>query len=119
MIHGDANVGNAIHDREGRPLLIDLDSFALGHREWDLVLTALYHERFGWHTREEYEAFVFHYGFDLLNWSAYPVMADLRELMMTAWLGGKVAGQPEVRAEFDKRMRALRTGGSRRDWQPV
>jgi thiamine kinase-like enzyme len=118
VIHGDANVGNAIRDREGRALLIDLDRFAVGNREWDLVLTALYYERFGWHTREEYESFVFHYGFDLLKWPGFPVLADLRELTMAVWLGGQVAGDPLAGEEFAKRMRALRTGGSRRDWQP-
>ena len=119
IIHGDANVGNAIRDRDGRAILIDLDSVALGHREWDLVLTAMYYERYGWHTREQYEAFVFHYGFDVMNWPGYPVLADLRELLMVAWLGGKVDGEPEVRAEFAKRIGALRSGGSRQDWLPV
>ena len=119
IIHGDANVGNAIRDRAGRAILIDLDGVALGEREWDLVLTAMYYERYGWHTREEYEAFVFHYGFDVMNWPGYPVLADLRELLMVAWLGGKVDGEPEVYAEFAKRMHALRTDGSRLDWRPL
>ena len=119
IIHGDANVGNAIRDRDGRAILIDLDSVALGQREWDLVLTAMYFERYGWHTREQYASFVFHYGFDVMNWPGYPVLADLRELLMVAWLGGKVNGEPEVRAEFDKRMRAVRTNGDRSDWRPL
>jgi thiamine kinase-like enzyme len=33
-IHGDANVGNVILSEDGRPVLIDLDSFATGPREW-------------------------------------------------------------------------------------
>ena len=119
IIHGDANVGNAIRDRAGRAILIDLDDVALGEREWDLVLTAMYYERYGWHTREEYESFVFHYGFDVMNWPGYPVLADLRELLMVAWLGGKVNGEPEVYAEFAKRVRAVQTDGSRRDWRPL
>jgi Ser/Thr protein kinase RdoA (MazF antagonist) len=32
-IHGDANVGNVILDRDGRPVLSDFDSFACGPRE--------------------------------------------------------------------------------------
>lgn len=51
IVHGDASVGNVIRDRYGNPLLADLDGFAIGPREWDLVLTALYHENFGWHSR--------------------------------------------------------------------
>jgi Ser/Thr protein kinase RdoA (MazF antagonist) len=42
VIHGDASVGNVIHDDEGQPVLIDLDGFATGPREWDPVLTAIY-----------------------------------------------------------------------------
>jgi aminoglycoside phosphotransferase (APT) family kinase protein len=118
MIHGDANVGNTIRDKRGQAILIDLDGFSLAQREWDLVLTSLYYERFGWHTRSEYEAFVHHYGFDLLNWPGYPVLADLRELMMTLWLGHKVTTDPKSAEEFARRMHAMRTGGSRRDWQP-
>ncbi|MGP4111972.1 phosphotransferase [Streptomyces sp. 4N509B] len=118
-IHGDANVGNAIRQHDGRAILIDLDGFSLGHREWDLVLTSLYYERFGWHTRTEYEAFVHHYGFELMNWPGYPVLADTRELMMTVWVGTLAGSSPVAAEEFAKRVRAIRTGGSRRDWRPL
>ncbi|UNS98974.1 aminoglycoside phosphotransferase family protein [Streptomyces tubbatahanensis] len=118
MIHGDANVGNALRDRDGQAILIDLDGFALAPREWDLVLTSLYYERFGWHTRAEYESFVHHYGFDLMNWPGYPVLADVRELMMTLWLGQQVTTNERAAEEFPRRVQDIRTGGSRRDWQP-
>ncbi|MEU9607726.1 aminoglycoside phosphotransferase family protein [Streptomyces sp. NPDC048057] len=118
LIHGDANVGNALRGRDGKALLIDLDDFSLGQREWDLVLTALFYERLGWHTRAEYESFVYRYGFDLLNWPGYPVLADLRELKMTLWLGHQVASDEKAAVEFTRRVRAIRTGGSRKDWQP-
>ncbi|UED85852.1 aminoglycoside phosphotransferase family protein [Streptomyces profundus] len=117
-IHGDANVGNALRHRQGHPILIDLDSFALGHREWDLVLTSLYYERFGWHTKAEYESFVYHYGFELMNWPGYEVLADIRELMMMLWLGTRTSGDPKSAEEFRRRLHTLRTDGSRRDWQP-
>lgn len=116
MVHGDANIGNVLRDRAGQAVLIDLDGFALAPREWDLVLTALYYDRFGWHTRAEYESFVRHYGFDLMNWPGYQVLADVRELMMTLWLGGKAATEPRAAEEFPRRVQAIRTGGSRRDW---
>ena len=44
--------------------MIDLDGFAVGPREWDLVQTAMYYDSFGWHTREEYEDFARVYGYD-------------------------------------------------------
>lgn len=54
-------------DSRENPILIDLDGFAIGPREWDLVLTAIYYDCFGWHTREEYEEFVRVYGFDVMQ----------------------------------------------------
>ena len=41
VIHGDASVRNVLRDSHGNPVLIDLDGFAIGPREWDLVLIAL------------------------------------------------------------------------------
>lgn len=117
-IHGDANVGNVILDRNGCPVLIDLDSFATGPREWDLVQTALFYERFGWHTDDEYRTFVKVYGFDILDWPGYTVLADSREIMMTAWLGRMAGTNGRAAAEFGKRVEAIRTGASRRDWGP-
>jgi thiamine kinase-like enzyme len=116
MIHGDANIGNILRDRAGRAVLIDLDGFALAPREWDLILTAIYYDRYGWHSREQYESFVHRYGFDVMNWPGYRVLGDVRELMMTLWMGGKAASEPKAAAEFARRVEAIRTGGSRRDW---
>lgn len=118
MIHGDANIGNVLRGRGGQAVLIDLDGFALAPREWDLILTALYYDRYGWHTRAEYESFVHHYGFDLMNWPGYEVLADVRELMMTLWMGGKAAADPRAAEEFARRVESIRTGGDRRDWRP-
>lgn len=118
VIHGDANVGNVILDRSGNPLLIDLDSFGIGPREWDLVQTALFYERFGWHTGEEYRQFVEVYGWDIMTWPGYPVLADYREIAMTLWLARKAGADERAAAEVRKRVAAIRTGGDRRDWAP-
>ncbi|RLU80474.1 aminoglycoside phosphotransferase [Streptomyces griseocarneus] len=117
-IHGDANIGNVLRGRNGRAVLIDLDGFALAPREWDLILTALYYDRFGWHSGREYEAFVYRYGFDIMNWPGYEILADVRELMMVLWIGQQVLMSEKAAEEFARRVKALRTGGSRRDWQP-
>jgi aminoglycoside phosphotransferase (APT) family kinase protein len=119
LVHGDANIGNVLRDRAGRAVLIDLDGFALAPREWDLIQTAMFYDRFGWHTRTEYESFVHHYGFDIMNWPGYQVLADLRELMMVLWLGGKAAAEPEAAAEFARRVEVIRTNGDRRLWRPL
>ncbi|SCD33455.1 hypothetical protein GA0115245_103431 [Streptomyces sp. di188] len=53
-----------------------------------------------------------------MNWPGYETVADLRELMMVAWLGHQVATSERLAQEFSRRVGALRTGRSRRDWQP-
>jgi aminoglycoside phosphotransferase (APT) family kinase protein len=118
VIHGDANVGNVLRDRNGDPVVIDLDGFAIGPREWDLALTAIYYDSFGWHTREEYEDFVRVYGFDIMQWPGYPVMRAVREFLMVTWVIQKAAESVQAAAEAAKRIAALRTGASRTDWKP-
>ncbi|WP_345429253.1 aminoglycoside phosphotransferase family protein [Actinoallomurus vinaceus] len=118
VIHGDASVGNVIHDDAGDPVLIDLDGFAIGPREWDLVVTALYYDSFGWHTRQEYDAFAKTYGFDVMEWSGYAILRDIREFLMVTWLSQKAGDDERAAAEARKRISALRAGSDRRDWQP-
>ena len=118
VLHGDASVGNVLRDRHGNPVLIDLDGFAVGPREWDLVQTAMFYDSFGWHTREEYQAFARVYGFDIMKWPGYPAMRSIREFLMVTWLIQKAAESDEAAAEARKRISALRTGTSRKDWQP-
>jgi aminoglycoside phosphotransferase (APT) family kinase protein len=118
VIHGDASVGNVIHNGNGRPVLIDLDGFAIGPREWDLVLTAMYFDSFGWHTQDEYATFAAVYGFDVMRWPGYPVLRDVREFLMVTWLSQKADHDARAAAEVRKRISSLRTGGSKRDWQP-
>lgn len=118
VIHGDAGIGNVLNDSRGKPVVIDLDEFSIGPREWDLALTAVYFDSFGWHTREEYETFARVYGFDIMQWSGYPVMRAVREFLMVTWIIQK-AGESELAAvEAAKRIEALRTGASRKDWKP-
>jgi aminoglycoside phosphotransferase (APT) family kinase protein len=118
VIHGDASIGNVLRDYHGNPALIDLDDFATGPREWDLIQTAIYYDRFGWHTREEYETFARVYGYDIMQWSGYPLLADIREFIMVSWIVSKAGENNRTSAEARKRINALRTGGSRKDWGP-
>jgi aminoglycoside phosphotransferase (APT) family kinase protein len=118
VIHGDASVGNVIRDITGQAVLIDLDGFAIGPREWDLVLTAMYYDSFGWHTKAEYEHFAEVYGFDVMQWPGYPVLREIREFLMVTWLSQKGADDERAAAEVRKRIASMRSGGSRRDWLP-
>ena len=118
VIHGDAGIGNVLHDAEGNPVVIDLDGFAIGPREWDLALTAIYYDSFGWHTRQEYETFADAYGFDIMQWSGYPVMRAVREFLMVTWVIQKANESERVATEASKRITALRARASRKDWEP-
>jgi hypothetical protein len=103
-------------DTHGHAVLIDLDSFSIGPREWDLIQTALFADRFGWHTAEDYRTFVEVYSYDITQRDGYETLADMREVVMTAWLGKKATTDEGAAAEVQKRITAMRTGGSRRDW---
>ena len=118
VIHGDASVGNVLRDRRGAPVLIDLDGFAIGPREWDLVQTAMYYDSFGWHTREEYEDFASVYGYDIRQGPGYPVLLKVREFLMVTWLTQKAAEDGQAATEAAKRITTLRTGAGRKDWEP-
>jgi aminoglycoside phosphotransferase (APT) family kinase protein len=117
VLHGDASVGNVIVD-QGVPKFIDLDGFCIGPREWDLLLTAMYHDRYGWHTREEYEAFCETYGTDVMESPHYQLLADVRELLMVTWIAQKATESEELAAEVSRRISDLRTGASRKGWKP-
>ncbi|MFI8487200.1 phosphotransferase enzyme family protein [Streptomyces rubrogriseus] len=117
-LHGDFNVGNVLHDTAGHPCVIDLDGFATGPREWDLMQTAMYYDSFGWHTEAEYADFVTGYGFDVREWAGYAVLRSVRELLMVTWLSQNAGADPRAANEVEKRVESLRSGGSRRDWAP-
>ncbi|MFL4907347.1 phosphotransferase enzyme family protein [Streptomyces sp. MMS24-I2-30] len=119
MIHGDASIGNILRHRNGQAILSDLDGFTLAPREWDLIQTAIFYDRYGWHDRSQYEGFVHHYGFDVMNWPGYKVLGDIRELMMTLWMGHQGAASERAAEEFVHRVAEIRSGDGRHDWQPM
>jgi aminoglycoside phosphotransferase (APT) family kinase protein len=119
VVHGDAGAGNTLRDWSGRPVMIDLDNFAIGHREWDLILTAVFYDSFGWHTTEEYEEFAQAYGFDIMKWSGYSTLKELSEFLMVTWVITKAEESQRVADEASKRIESIRTGASRKDWAPL
>ncbi len=118
-IHGDANVGNLLLDEAGSAVLSDLDGFSVGPREWDLVLTAMYTDLYGWHTEQEYLAFVESYGWDIRLWSGYHTLRDLRELLMVMWLATRTDQDEDAAQELQVRLGSLETGQGRREWRPI
>ena len=107
-LHGDATVANVVLDRAGRPTLIDLDLLRTGPREWDLLRTAVYARRLGWHTAAEYRRFADAYGVDVAAAPGFDVLADLTELLQVAWLADAAAARPALAAELALRVADLR-----------
>ncbi|GAA1721549.1 aminoglycoside phosphotransferase family protein [Fodinicola feengrottensis] len=118
VIHGDASVGNVILDQSRQPILLDLDGFAIGPREWDLVVTAMYYDSFGWHTKAEYDEFTKIYGFDIMAWPGYETLRSIREYLMVSWLSQKAGESEKFANEVRMRISSLRNGESRKGWNP-
>ena len=117
VIHGDANRKNAIRGSDGVAVLLDLERFSVGPREWDLVVPAVY-RRLGWYSEPEYAAFVDAYGWDVRTWTDFETFAALREFRMTAWLLSRLAREPRLRADAALRIESLRDPGASRSWTP-
>jgi hypothetical protein len=76
------------------------------------VLTAMYFERFGWHTDDEYLEFASGYGFDVMRWPGYTVLRNIRELMLLTWLCLNPWNLAEIHAEVSRRIADLRNGNA-------
>jgi aminoglycoside phosphotransferase (APT) family kinase protein len=116
-VHGDAHQDNLIKRPDGTAVLIDFERFAFGHPETDLSVTATEY-LIGWHTDQQYAAFVDAYGYDVLDWTGFPVIRAVNELKMTTWLMQNIGESDEIAAEFRTRLASLRDPDAPRDWQP-
>jgi len=58
------------------------------------------------------------YGYDIMRWPGYPVLADVREFIQVTWMIQKARENEKTAAEARKRVDALRSGASRKDWLP-
>ncbi|GAB3428587.1 aminoglycoside phosphotransferase/kinase family protein [Flindersiella endophytica] len=117
VVHGDAHRKNVVRAGDGRLLLLDLERFGLGHREWDIVVPAVYH-RVGWYSRDEYDAFTQAYGYDITEWDGFATLVAIRELRMTTWLAARTGREPRLLPEARKRIASLRDDTAPRDWTP-
>ena len=114
-IHGDAHTGNLMCDH-GAVCLLDFEMVGYGPREWDLIPTAIGHERFGM-PEAGYGAFVDSYGFDVREWPGYGVLRDIRELTMTTWLMQNIGESPQIAEEYQLRVTSLREKDLSRAWR--
>ena len=68
--------------------------------------------------RYEYENFARVYGFDIMTWPGYSVLREVREFLMVTWVIQKTSENERTADDARKRIAALRSGASRKDWQP-
>lgn len=118
-IHGDAHLGNLMRREDGTVVLIDLEAFAWGPREWDASVFAAAYAVFGWMGEAEYRRCVDRYGWDPLTWSGFPVMRAIRELNMTTWLMQRAGESEVVDDEIARRLVDLRNDELPRRWRQL
>nr|WP_237417707.1 aminoglycoside phosphotransferase family protein [Actinomadura rayongensis] len=117
VIHGDPHRKNILVDDKDRPILLDLERFSLGPREWDLTVPAVY-LRVGWYDDATYTAFSSAYGFDVTAWDGFATLAAIRELRMTTWLAARTGREPRLIGEARRRIASLRDTSAPRHWTP-
>ncbi|GAA4736690.1 phosphotransferase family protein [Phytohabitans rumicis] len=115
VLHGDAHMDNLLRTADGRLVFVDLETVAIGPPEWDLTLTALYHEC-GWFSADEYGGFVDAYGYDVRTSGAWSVLRGIRMLRMTTWLAQSAADHPEREVQLRHRIATLRDGTAPEGW---
>jgi hypothetical protein len=115
-IHGDALPRN-VHVGPDGPVLVDLETFAADFREHDLVVMALFRDRYGL-PAGEYDAFTAAYGRDVREWPGCEVLRGARETAGCAWVAQHAPANPGARAEFGRRVASLRDNDPEVRWHP-
>ncbi|MER6116090.1 phosphotransferase [Streptomyces sp. NPDC001743] len=107
VIQGDPQHRNALHAGDGKAVLCDWDTVALGQPEWDLITVEVHCRRFG-HGEQHYKAFADAYGWDVTRWPGYRALAAIRELRMITTNARKVHHAPNSLEEVQRRVDGLR-----------
>ncbi|GAA1801440.1 aminoglycoside phosphotransferase family protein [Luedemannella flava] len=115
VIHGDAHTGNLLATSDGHTVLGDLDSVAIGPREWDLVPAAHGAHRFA-RSRADYTSFATTYGVDVTTLPGWDILRQTRELQLVTSVIASLAGRPAVADELAHRMRTILTGSHTATW---
>lgn len=115
-IHGDAHRGNLMRNVDGQVILIDLEDFMYGPREWDLLVEASRFRPFGWSSAAEYGEFCQAYGYDVMEWAGYETLLSARQLNMTTWLMQRRGESLDVDREIDRRIAGLLSGNVGQAW---
>lgn len=114
-IHGDAWVGNVAGIERG-PVLLDLERFAYGDPEWDLVGVAVSHTTFGSMSAEAWAAFCERYGQDVTAWGGFELFRDIRELRKVTFAVQMAGQRPELAEQARYRLACLKGEHGPRPW---
>ncbi|GHE81061.1 aminoglycoside phosphotransferase [Amycolatopsis deserti] len=116
VLHGDAWQGNVAVPDDGRPILLDLEAFAIGPKQWDLVQIAVDYTDFARLTDADYKAFLTAYGDnDITETPEFRTFADIQELRWVAFAASKAASNPDAAREAQHRIACLQ-GEESRPW---
>ncbi|MER6121354.1 aminoglycoside phosphotransferase family protein [Streptomyces sp. NPDC001795] len=113
-IHGDALTRN-VHIGPDGPVLVDLETFSADLREHDLVVMALFRDRYGL-PAGAYDSFTRTYGWDVREWEGCSVLRGARETAGCAWVAQHAPSNPKALAEFERRVASLRDGDETVRW---
>lgn len=117
VVHGDAWRGNIARTGDGRTILLDLESCALGPPEWDLTSTAVSRVTTGWLDAGEWADYSAAYDLDVTTWTGFDVLRDIRELRMTSMACQVAATDPErYGQQAAHRLACLRGRRGSRPW---
>jgi hypothetical protein len=116
LVHGDAWIGNFVTTASG-PVMMDLERFAYGPPEWDLVAVALAYVTHGTRPRHEWLDFCAGYGDDVTSWSGFAVLRDIRELRKAVFAVPRHKWDSAVAAQARYRLACLRGEHGPRPWK--
>ncbi|MGW2055910.1 phosphotransferase enzyme family protein [Streptomyces sp. NPDC001840] len=116
VIHGDAWGGNCAVIAEQGALLLDFERSSYGPPEWDLTSTAVAADSFGRISAAEYARFCAAYGYDVMEWTGYPTLRDIRELRLVSFAFQIADGDPSALEQAQHRIACVRGRRGPRPW---
>jgi Phosphotransferase enzyme family len=117
LVHGDAQLDNALRAVGRGVVLADWDSVAYAPRKWDLI-PMMVEERFGG-PPELLEELVAAYGVDIARGEQWELLRDIYELRSVAAHIRRAGLSPPHAEEARRRIASLRSGDRRVRWYPV
>lgn len=115
VIHGDAWTGNVAVTGHG-PVLLDLERFAIGPPEWDLVGVAVDFTTFGILSAKEWAGFCESYGQDVTTSEVFELFRDIRELRKVTFAIQMADHRPDIAEQARFRLACLQGKHGPRPW---